>query len=200
MATERQLQLEQAFRQALRELGASVSTEFLIAAASERTQADAAEIIKAVEVVNRKREGPDEGTDASDEVTTLRLSLGKAVTAIWSNLPQNVQHELFEQAVSAQDNATRERLALEYPEPSSPRLFRWPRPVWHSMPWSRGATPERWCWRPNQTHHTSRSPLLALRVSAIPCPSGRFKKPLSGRVCLHSRSPVGPGLSRTSSR
>jgi len=26
------------------------------------------------------------------------------------------------------------------------------------MPWSRGATPERWCWRSDQTHHTSRSP------------------------------------------
>ena len=36
MATERQLQLEQAFRQALRDLGAGASTEFLIAAASER--------------------------------------------------------------------------------------------------------------------------------------------------------------------
>jgi hypothetical protein len=47
MATERQLQLERAFRQALRELGAGVSTEFLIAAASERTQADPGEIIEA---------------------------------------------------------------------------------------------------------------------------------------------------------
>jgi hypothetical protein len=62
MATERQLQLDQAFRQALRELGTDVSTAFLIAAASDRTQADPAEIIEAVEAVNRGRESRDEGT------------------------------------------------------------------------------------------------------------------------------------------
>jgi hypothetical protein len=38
MAIERQLQLKQAFRGALKELGPGVSTEFLIAATSERTQ------------------------------------------------------------------------------------------------------------------------------------------------------------------
>jgi hypothetical protein len=111
MASERQLQLEQAFRQALRDLGAGVSTEFLIAAASERTQAHPGEIIEAVEIINRRRESRDEGTDASD-VTTLQLALGKAVTALWSNLPQGVQAELFEHAVSAQDDATREKLAV----------------------------------------------------------------------------------------
>jgi hypothetical protein len=111
MATERQLQLEQAFRQALRELGTGVSTEFLIAAASERTQADPGEIIEAVKVLNRVGESEEEGTEASD-VTPLQLALGKAVTAIWSNLPQNVQQELFEHAVSAQNDATRERLAV----------------------------------------------------------------------------------------
>ena len=42
----------------------------------------------------------------------LLLALAKAVTAIWSNLPQDIQHELFEHAVSAQDDATRERLAI----------------------------------------------------------------------------------------
>jgi hypothetical protein len=110
MATERQLQLEHAFRRALRELGAGVSTELLIAAASERTQADPGKIIEAVQVVNRERESQGEG--ASGDVTTLVLALGKAVTAIWSDLPQNVQHELFEHAVFAQDDATRERLAV----------------------------------------------------------------------------------------
>ncbi len=81
MATERQLQLEQAFRQALRDLGAGVSTEFLIAAASERTQADPGEIIEAVKLLNRVGESEEEGTEASD-VTRLQLALGKAVTAI----------------------------------------------------------------------------------------------------------------------
>lgn len=108
MATERQLQLEQAFRFALKEHGTSVSTEFLIAATSERTQADPRDIIGAVEVVNQRGgcQGPDE------DAISLVLALGKAVTAIWSNLPQDVQHELFEHAVSAQDDVTRERLAV----------------------------------------------------------------------------------------
>jgi hypothetical protein len=111
MATERQLHLEQTFREALRELGTGTSTESLIAAVSERTQADHGEIIAAVRIVNRGGESEDEGADPSD-VTTLQLALGKAVTAIWSNLPQNVQQELFERALSAQDDATRERLAV----------------------------------------------------------------------------------------
>jgi hypothetical protein len=115
MATERQLELEQAFRRALTELGAGVSTEFLIAATSERTKADPREIIEAVEVLNRRpgRQAPDEGTGGVDEDSApLLLALGKAVVATWSNLPQDVQHELFEHAVSAQDDATRERLAV----------------------------------------------------------------------------------------
>jgi hypothetical protein len=44
------------------------------------------------------------------EEKTLIMALGRAVTAIWSNLPQDVQHQLFEKA--AQDHATRERLAV----------------------------------------------------------------------------------------
>jgi class 3 adenylate cyclase len=115
MATERQLQLEQVFRRALEEHGPGASTEFLIAATSEQTQADPREIIEAVEVVDRRpgRQGPDEGTGGSyEDAITLLLALGKAVTAIWSNLPQDVQHELFEHAVSAQDDTTRERLAV----------------------------------------------------------------------------------------
>jgi class 3 adenylate cyclase len=115
LATERQLQLEQAFRLALKELGSGVSTEFLIAATSDRTQADPGEIIEATEVVNRRveRQGMDVDTGGPDvDAIALLLALGKAVTAIWSNLPQDVQHELFEHAVSAQDDATRERLAV----------------------------------------------------------------------------------------
>jgi hypothetical protein len=109
MATERQLQLEQAFRRALKELGPGASTEFLIAAASERTQADPHEIVEAVEVINR----PDERAgEVDDGVTSLVLALGKSVTTIWGTLPQDVQRELFEHAISAQDDATRERLAV----------------------------------------------------------------------------------------
>jgi hypothetical protein len=76
MATERQQQLEQAFRCALKELGTSVSTEFLIAATSERTKADPGEIIEAVNVLNRRlgRQDSDEGTGGVDEdATTLCL-------------------------------------------------------------------------------------------------------------------------------
>jgi hypothetical protein len=54
MATERQLQLEQAFRFALKQHGPSVSTEFLIAATSERTRADPREIIEAIAFVDRR--------------------------------------------------------------------------------------------------------------------------------------------------
>jgi hypothetical protein len=79
MATERQLELEHAFR-------------------GDRRPG---------------REGPEEGIGGADERTmTLLLALGKAVTAVWSNLPQDVQQELFEHAVSAQDDATRGRLAV----------------------------------------------------------------------------------------
>jgi hypothetical protein len=72
MATARQLELEQAFRRALKELGTGVSTEFLIAATSERTKADPGEIIKAVEILNRRpvRKGPDEGAGDVDEDPT----------------------------------------------------------------------------------------------------------------------------------
>jgi hypothetical protein len=116
MATERQLELEQAFRGAfLKDLGTGVPTKFLVAAISERTKAEPREIIEAVAVLDRRpgREGSGEGTGSADEGTmTLLLALGKAVTTIWSNLPQDVQQELFEHAVSAQDDATRERLAV----------------------------------------------------------------------------------------
>jgi hypothetical protein len=109
MATERQLQLDQAFRRALKELGAGASSEFLIAAALERTQADPRDIIEAVEAVNC----PDERTgDVVDGVASPALAPGRSVTAIWGNLPQDVQRAWFEHAVSAQDDTTRERLAV----------------------------------------------------------------------------------------
>jgi hypothetical protein len=115
VATERQLQLEQVFRLALEEHGPGVSTEFLIAVTSERTRADPREIIEAVGVVDRRPglQGTDNGMgDPDEDATALVLALGKAVTAIWRNLPQDVQHELFEHAVTAQDDATREQLAI----------------------------------------------------------------------------------------
>ena len=49
---------------------------------------------------------------ADKDTATLFMALGKAVSAVWSNLPQDVQHQLFEKAVSAQDDATRQRLAV----------------------------------------------------------------------------------------
>ena len=109
MATERQLELDRAFRRALKELGPGVSTEFLIAAASEWTKAAPREIIEAIEIVNSPEEHSGE---VDDGVTSLVLALGKSVSAIWSNLPQDVQRELFEHAVSGQDDATREQLAV----------------------------------------------------------------------------------------
>jgi hypothetical protein len=42
----------------------------------------------------------------------LLLALGRAASKIWSNLPQNVQHELFEEAVSFDGDAMRQPLAV----------------------------------------------------------------------------------------
>jgi len=39
-------------------------------------------------------------------------ALGKAVVRIWSNLPQDVQHHLFEEAVMSQGESKRQRLAI----------------------------------------------------------------------------------------
>jgi hypothetical protein len=50
-------------------------------------------------------------TDAEKDTAALFLALGKAASALWSNLPHDIQHELFEKAVSAQADVTRERLA-----------------------------------------------------------------------------------------
>jgi hypothetical protein len=39
-------------------------------------------------------------------------ALGKAVVRIWSQLPQDVQHHLFEEAVKAQGESMRQKLAV----------------------------------------------------------------------------------------
>jgi hypothetical protein len=39
-------------------------------------------------------------------------ALGKAVVRIWSNLPQDVQHHLFEEAVVSQGESKRQQLAI----------------------------------------------------------------------------------------
>jgi hypothetical protein len=50
--------------------------------------------------------------NADETAEQLFLALGKAVSKIWSNLPQEVQHQLFEEAVPSQDDALRQRLAI----------------------------------------------------------------------------------------
>ena len=39
-------------------------------------------------------------------------ALGEAVAKVWSNLPHDVQHHLFEQAVASQGEEMRQRLAV----------------------------------------------------------------------------------------
>ena len=39
-------------------------------------------------------------------------ALGVAVVAMWSRLPQDVQHDLFEGAVTSQGESTRQQLAV----------------------------------------------------------------------------------------
>jgi hypothetical protein len=58
MATARQLELDQAVRSTLKQLGENTTTEFLIAAASERTSADPREIVEAVKAVNCREDDP----------------------------------------------------------------------------------------------------------------------------------------------
>jgi dsDNA-binding SOS-regulon protein len=42
----------------------------------------------------------------------LYMALGTAVARTWSKLPHDVQHDLFEQAVSSQGEAVRQQLAV----------------------------------------------------------------------------------------
>ena len=39
-------------------------------------------------------------------------ALGHAIARIWSQLPQDIQHRLFEEAVASQGEATRHQLAV----------------------------------------------------------------------------------------
>jgi len=45
-------------------------------------------------------------------LTVIFCALGKAVVRIWSNLPQDVQHHLFEEAVLSQGESKRQQLAI----------------------------------------------------------------------------------------
>jgi hypothetical protein len=53
-------------------------------------------------------------TNPTSSVTTelLTRALGEAVTRIWSNLPQDVQNHLFQEAVTAQGESIRSQLAV----------------------------------------------------------------------------------------
>jgi hypothetical protein len=53
MPTSRQFELDEAVRRALAEFGDGTATDYLIAVASDRTQADPREVIEAVEAVER---------------------------------------------------------------------------------------------------------------------------------------------------
>jgi hypothetical protein len=49
---------------------------------------------------------------AADTKERIFRALGKAVVRIWSNLPQEVQHHLFEEAVLSQGESNRQQLAI----------------------------------------------------------------------------------------
>jgi hypothetical protein len=55
MATERQLEIDQAFLSALREYGDATDTEFLIAVTSERTKAEYRDIVEALAALHLRR-------------------------------------------------------------------------------------------------------------------------------------------------
>jgi hypothetical protein len=48
--------------------------------------------------------------DQSEE--ELFIALGRAASKLWSNLPQEIQHTLFDQAVSFRGEAIRQPLAI----------------------------------------------------------------------------------------
>ena len=50
--------------------------------------------------------------DVETTPTDLFLALGRAASKIWSNLPQEAQHQLFEEAISSQGEDLRQRLAI----------------------------------------------------------------------------------------
>jgi hypothetical protein len=53
-------------------------------------------------------------TDPASSVTADQLTraLGEAVVRIWSNLPQDVQNHLFQEAVTSQGESIRSHLAV----------------------------------------------------------------------------------------
>ena len=48
----------------------------------------------------------------NEKADDLTHALGTAITTMWSRLPTNVQHELFEAAVKSAGEGVRERLAI----------------------------------------------------------------------------------------
>jgi hypothetical protein len=42
----------------------------------------------------------------------LTRALGEAVIQVWSHLPPDIQHELFEEAITARDESMRQQLAV----------------------------------------------------------------------------------------
>jgi hypothetical protein len=52
----------------------------------------------------------DTDTDKTEE--ELFIALGRATSKLWSNLPQEIQHQLFDEAVSVYGEAVRQPLAV----------------------------------------------------------------------------------------
>jgi len=49
---------------------------------------------------------------STEETKTLSRALGQAVARCWSSLPQDIQHNLFEAAVTSEGEVIRQRLAV----------------------------------------------------------------------------------------
>jgi hypothetical protein len=50
--------------------------------------------------------------DRHETKEQLSRALGEAVIRVWSNLPQDVQHRLFEEAVTSHGESIRQRFAV----------------------------------------------------------------------------------------
>jgi hypothetical protein len=51
-------------------------------------------------------------TISRDTADQLTRALGEAIVRMWSNLPQDVQHRLFEEAIASKGETIRSQLAV----------------------------------------------------------------------------------------
>src|SRR5579884_3577640 len=67
---------------------------------------------EALAALDRSEEAGEKGELSAETLDKLCRAMGQAVARCWSSLPQEVQHNLFEAAVTSQGEPIRQQLAL----------------------------------------------------------------------------------------